>query len=111
MNLEHTKPADIERTSMGIIEAELSSRGIHLEEANAAVVKRVIHTTADFDYAENLRFTPDAVAKGVAALRGGTIVTDTNMALAGISKPALARLGGDAVCFMADPAIAAQAKA
>ena len=111
MNLEHTKPADIERTSMGIIEAELSSRGIHLEEANAAVVKRVIHTTADFDYAENLRFTPDAVAKGVAALRGGTIVTDTNMALAGISKPALARLGGDAVCFMANPAIAAQAKA
>ena len=111
MNLEHIRPADIERTSMGIIETELSARGIRLEEAHAAVVKRVIHTTADFDYAGNLRFTPDAVEKGVAALRGGMIVTDTNMALAGISKPALARLGGEARCFMADPEIAAQAKA
>ena len=66
---------------------------------------------ADFDYAKNLRFTPGAVAAGVAALRAGTpIITDTNMALSGISKPALARLGGSALCYMADADVAAMAK-
>lgn len=109
--MEHIKPAEIERESMKIIGGELTARGIVLEEETAAVVKRVIHTTADFDYAENLRFTPGAVAKGVEALRGGVVVTDTNMALSGVSKPALARLGGTARCFMADPETAEQAKA
>ena len=72
----------------------------------------MIHTTADFDYARNLRFTPGAVAAGVKALRAGTpIITDTNMALAGITKPGLARLGGTALCYMADPEVAALAKA
>ena len=76
------------------------------------MVHRVIHATADFDYAASLRFTPGAAARGAAALAaGGTIVTDTNMALAGVSKPALARLGGAAFCYMADPAVAAAAKA
>ena len=71
----------------------------------------VWHTTADFDYAENLHFTPGAVAAGMAAVRSGvTIITDTNMALAGITKPGLARLGGQVLCFMADPAVAAAAK-
>lgn len=107
----HTKPADIERTSMSIIQQELEERGIVLPQETAAVVKRVIHTTADFDYAENLRFTDGAVARGVEAVRRGcTLVTDTNMALAGVSKPALSRLGGKALCFMAEPAVAAEAK-
>ena len=76
------------------------------------MVKRVIHTTADFDYARNLRFTPGAVAAGVAALQAAApIVTDTNMALSGITKPGLARLGGTALCYMADPEVAALAKA
>lgn len=76
-----------------------------------AVVKRVIHTTADFDYAETLRFTPDAVALGVRALQKGVpIVTDTNMAKAGISKPSLARLGMQVHCFMADEAVAQRAR-
>ncbi len=111
MTPQHHLPADIERTSMGIITAELADRGLEIPPENAAVVKRVIHTTADFDYAENLRFTPGAVAAGVAAVRGGaTIITDTNMALAGITKPGLARLGGQALCFMADPTVAAAAK-
>ena len=75
------------------------------------MVKRVIHTTADFDYAQNLRFTPGAVAAGIAALRSGTpIVTDTTMALAGISKPGLAKLGTTALCYVADPEVAAAAK-
>ena len=77
-----------------------------------AVVKRVIHTTADFDYARNLRFTPHAVEQAVKALHAGAvIVTDTNMALAGITKPGLAKLGGTACCYMADPEVAALAKA
>ena len=72
-----------------------------------AVVRRVIHTTADFDYAKNLRFTPGAVQKAVEALHKGTfLVTDTNMALAGITKPGLAKLGGQAACYMADPEVA-----
>lgn len=110
MSGEHTRPADIERTSMAIISQELEDRGIVLPRETAAVVKRVIHTTADFDYVENLRFTPDAVAKGVQTMRGGVIVTDTNMACAGISKPTLARLGSEAHCFMAEPFIADAAR-
>ena len=112
MTPQHHLPADIERTSMGIITAELAARGLAIPPENAAVVRRVIHTTADFDYAENLRFTPGAAAAGVAAMRAGaTVITDTNMALAGITKPGLAKLGGQALCFMADPAVAAAAKA
>ena len=103
---QHHLPADIERTSLSIITAELEALGLTPPPETAAVVKRVIHTTADFDYAKNLRFTPGAVAAGVAALRDGTpIITDTNMALSGISKPALARLGGSALCYMADPEV------
>ena len=67
MTPQHHLPADIERTSMGIITAELAARGLAVPPENAAVVKRVIHTTADFDYAENLRFTPGAAAAGGTA--------------------------------------------
>lgn len=96
---------------MSIIEAELKERGIALQPATAAVVKRVIHTTADFEYAETLCFTPDAVALGVQALRRGVpIVTDTNMARAGISKPSLQKLGAQVYCFMAEEAVAQQAR-
>ena len=111
MTIQHKLPADIERTSMQIIEKELLQMGIEIPSENDAVVRRVIHTTADFEYARNLRFTPEAVAQGVTALqRGVTIVTDTNMALAGISKPSLAALGTSAQCFMADAAVAEAAK-
>lgn len=110
MKERHTLPADIERTSMAIIERELRDRGISLPAGTEAVVKRVIHTTADFDYAETLRFTPDAVPLGTEAMKGGVIVTDTNMARAGVSKPALARLGGEVHCFMAEPAVAEEAR-
>ena len=111
MTPQHHLPADIERTSMRIITEELARRGLTILPENAAVVKRVIHTTADFDYAQNLQFTPQAVAAGAEAMHAGaTIITDTNMALAGITKPGLAKLGGQALCFMADPAVAAAAK-
>ena len=92
--IRHTLPGDIERTSMAIIRGELSARGVSLPPEAAPVVLRVIHTTADFDYADNLAFTPGAVEAGVAALgRGTPILTDTNMALAGVSKAALEKLG------------------
>ena len=111
MTPQHHLPADIELTSMHIITEELAQRRLEVPPENAAVVKRVIHTTADFDYAQNLHFTPDAVAAGITAMHEGvTIITDTNMALAGITKPGLAKLGGQAMCFMADPAVAAAAK-
>lgn len=109
--MTHHKPADIERTSMAIITAELRQRGITIPPDREAVVKRVIHTTADFDYAANLTFTPQAVARGVEALGKGTaIVTDTNMAKAGISRTALAKLGSQVLCFMAEEDVARQAK-
>ena len=105
-------PGQIERGSMEIIRAELRERGITLPPENEAVILRCIHASADFDYAANLRFTPDAVQKAMEALHGGTdLVTDTNMALAGISKPGLLKLGVSAFCYMAKEQIAERAKA
>ena len=105
-------PGQIERGSMEIIRAELRERGITLQPENEAVILRCIHASADFDYAANLRFTPDAVQKAMEALHGGTdLVTDTNMALAGISKPGLLKLGASAFCYMAKEQIAERAKA
>ena len=105
-------PADIERESMRIIGTELARRGIALSAEHEPVVKRVIHTTADFDYGESLRFTDGAVKAAVKALQAGaTIVTDTNMAKAGVSSTALAKLGGEACCFMSDPDVARDAGA
>ena len=103
-----TDPMQIEKRSMEIIESGLSAG---IPEENRAVVKRVIHCTADFDYAENLIFSENAVQKAVAALRGGCdIVTDTQMALAGINKTAAAKLGCEVHCFMSDPDVAEDAK-
>ena len=110
MKLEHSAPAGIERASMQIIAAELAQKGIEIPPENRAVVLRAIHASADFYYADNLAFTPVAVQAGVAALqKGAAMVTDTNMALAGLSKPSLAKLGAQAVCYMADAAVAAEA--
>ena len=110
---KYVRPADIEKESMRIIEGELNERGIEIPEEHLTVVKRVIHTTADFDYGENLKFTENAVQRSIEALRqGGRIfITDTNMALSGISKPSLAKLDASAICYMADPEIMQQAKA
>ena len=95
---------------MEIITAELGERTFPAEQL--PILKRVIHTTADFDYADNLVFTPGAVAAGLAAIQAGcVIVTDTQMARAGINKKVLERFGGEALCFMSDPDVAAEAKA
>ena len=108
--MELIRPAEIERESMRIIDGELAARGIVLHPELAPVVKRVIHTTADFDYAASLRFSAEAVQQGVAALRGGVIVTDTNMARAGISRAAAEKLGSEVYCYMADETVAVEAK-
>lgn len=110
--MKHERPADIERTSMAIITQELADLGIELPPDEAPVIKRVIHTSADLDYAKNLVFTPNAVRLATDALRRGgqTIITDTNMAKAGVSRVGLEKLGGQVLCFMADPDIAQRAK-
>lgn len=103
-----TDPMEIEKRSMEIIESALPSG---IPEDNKAVVRRVIHCTADFDYAKNLTFSVNAVKKALDALRGGCdIVTDTQMALSGINKAAAAKLGCTVHCFMSDPDVAEQAK-
>lgn len=113
-----TEPSAIERQSFAIIETELKENyGITLDEKIATIVKRVIHTTADFRYAETLYFSEekDGVKDAVTALcdaikSGATIVTDTQMALAGINKKKLALYGGNAVCYMSDGDVADEAK-
>ena len=102
------QPMDIERRSMEIIESELQ---VALPEDIKPIVKRVIHATADFSFAETLHFTPGAVSLMRQMLASGaTVITDTNMALAGISKPALAKLGVSARCFMAEEDVAREAR-
>lgn len=109
MKIEHILPADIEKRSMEIIEEELGE--IQLPAAEKNIIKRVIHTSADFEYARTLRFSSDAVSKGLAAMRQGcTIVTDTNMAYMGISQRGLETLHSTKVCFMADADVARMAK-
>lgn len=106
------KPMDIEKRSFEIISGILAEQGIELDPKNELVIKRVIHTTADFDYVSNLVFSENAVKTGIDALRAGCdVVTDTQMARSGINRSVLAKLGGEAHCFMSDADVAAEAKA
>ena len=105
------QPEEIEQKSFETIDAELLRRGICLPAEEEMITKRVIHTSADFDYAKTLTYSQNAVSVAKELLRNGAdIVTDTNMALAGINKKALAFLGGNAHCFMADEEVARLAK-
>ncbi len=106
----HLRPEEIEAESFRIIEAEV---GPHAwSAAEWPVVRRVIHTSADFDYARTMVFSPGAVACGIAAIRKGRgIVTDTAMALAGIAKPRLQKFGITASCFVTDPEVVREAGA
>lgn len=109
--IEYIRPEEIENRSFAIISEELAARGIVLPADQAPVTKRVIHTTADFDYADTLTYSDGAVEKAVELIKSGAdIVTDTNMAKAGINKKALSRFGGEVHCWMADPEVAAEAK-
>jgi precorrin-8X/cobalt-precorrin-8 methylmutase len=106
--IETISPGEIEKRSFELIEAELTEE---LDPLQKPVIKRVIHTTADFDYVNNLSFSGGVIEKALKALEAGAcIVTDTNMAKAGINKNSLSRFGGEVYCFMADEDVAETAK-
>lgn len=107
--IEFVKPGDIEARSMEIITGELGDTA--WEEPEFSVVRRCIHTSADFDYNINLKFSANACKKGIQALRNGAdIVTDTRMAMSGINKRRLAEYGGQVHCFIDDETVIKEAK-
>lgn len=107
---EQVRPADIEKRSFEIITEELRRKGKILTSGTEPIVKRCIHTSADFDYADNLVFSPGAVGKALEALRqGAPVVTDTQMGKAGVNKRKLAQYGSQAYCFMSDEDVARMA--
>lgn len=112
ISIEHVLPQDIEHRSFEIIEEELNNKGITLDDELAMVIKRAIHTTADFDYAGTLVFSDNALSIAKELIRNGAyVVTDTNMALSGINKKELAKYGAKAMCYMADEEVAKEAAA
>lgn len=111
MELEKVLPSEIEKRSFEIISEELSQTGIVLPDEQASVIKRCIHTSADFDYAQNLAFSEGAIEKALQAIReGASVVTDTQMARSGINKKRLAEYGGEVHCFMSDADVAEEAR-
>jgi precorrin-8X/cobalt-precorrin-8 methylmutase len=109
IQLQNVLPSDIEKRSFEIITQELGD--IALDSKEEPIIKRVIHTSADFDYVDNLCFSENAVDRFQQAIRNGvSIVTDTQMARAGINKKQLARYGGEVYCFMSDEDVAEAAK-
>ena len=109
IELENVKPREIERRSFEIITEELGDR--KLDADKELIIKRCIHTSADFDYADNLCFSEGVVEKAIEAIKkGACIVTDTQMGRSGINKKALARYGGEVYCFMSDEDVAKTAK-
>ena len=103
------EPHEIEKKSMETIVSELNGR--IWPEPTFSVVRRCIHTSADFDYADNLRFSEGAVELGIKLLRSGAkIVTDTKMAYSGINKSRLETYRGSAYCFINDPDVVNIAK-
>lgn len=110
IQLQETLPADIEKRSFEIISEELGD--VELNPLEEPIIKRAIHTSADFDYLENLVFSPGAVEKAMEAVKkGATIVTDTKMAWSGINKKAAEGFGSKVLCFMADEDVRKAAKA
>ncbi len=108
-DIKIVKPMEIEKRSFEIITERLNGRTFGEDKDD--IVKRVIHTSADFDYADNLVFSDGVVEKALEAIKAGaTIVTDTRMAWSGINKKILESFGGQAVCYMSDDDVAAEAK-
>lgn len=109
IKIEHVLPEEIEKRSFEIITKELGD--IRLDEDKASIIKRVIHTTADFDYVQSLCFSDEVVSKARKAIKNGaSIVTDTRMASVGINAKMLESYGGKVYCFMADEDVARKAK-
>ncbi|MCR4694078.1 MAG: precorrin-8X methylmutase [Pseudobutyrivibrio sp.] len=111
-DIEYVLPSEIEKRSFEIIGKELEEMGLVLPKDQEPITKRVIHTSADFDYVNTMRYSNDAIEIARGLIRDGAhIVTDTNMAMAGINKKRLAEYGGAVHCFMAEEDVAAEAKA
>lgn len=111
IELENVLPAEIEKRSFEIIGEELANMGIILDKDKESVIKRAIHTSADFDYAKNLVFSDGVIEKAVKFIRdGASIVTDTQMALSGINKKNFSKYGGKLYNFMLDEDVANMAK-
>lgn len=109
VQLQHVAPQDIEAESFRIITAELGETGLDPREFQ--VIRRIIHATGDFAFAENIRFHPQAIDAGLSAIRAGkNILVDVNMAAAGVSSRLLASFGGKVICRMNEPETAALAK-
>ncbi len=107
--LEQVLPSEIEKRSFAIISEELSRHTFMKEQE--PIIKRVIHTTADFEYADSMYFSEHAVEKALAALqKGACIVSDTTMVQAGIHKKTLHKLGGEAICYIGEEDVAAEAE-
>lgn len=102
------RPEEIEKMSFTIIKSEMKKEH---DEKKLPLIMRAIHTSADFDYEDNLYFSEDVIDKALAAFcEGATIITDTTMALSGINKPALRSLGMEALCYIGDEEVAKRAK-
>lgn len=113
MKIDIVKPHEIEDKSFEIISEiiEKDYPDVIINPEHESIIKRVIHTSADFEYLENIVISDSAVQKATEALKkGAVIVTDTNMAKAGINKTLLAKLGGEVHCYIADEDVAMQAK-
>lgn len=113
MKFDIVAPNEIEKKSFEIISQIIRDEhpNFVVEPKYEAVLKRVIHTSADFEYLYNLAFSDTAVEAGLDALKSGAvIITDTNMAKSGVSKPSLKKLGGEVECFIADEDVAKEAK-
>lgn len=109
IELDNVKPMEIEKRSFEMITQELGDTA--LIPGTEAIVKRCIHTSADFEYANNLAFSEGVVEKAIAAIKNGAcIITDTTMVKAGINKKALAEFGGEVFCFIGDEDVAEIAK-
>lgn len=108
---ECLRPEEIEKRSFEIISQELQDRNIQLDPEKASIIMRCIHSSADFDYVDNLYFSPQAVALMKEALvKSCCIVTDTQMVRSGVNKLAAAKLGVEVFCFMSDEDVAKEAK-
>ena len=102
-------PAAIEAESFRLIDAEVGPHSYDRQQW--PIVRRIIHTTADFDFAATTCFSPEAVAAAIKALRRGEkVLCDTHMVRAGVNKTRLATFGSELVCHVADPDIAREAR-
>lgn len=111
MKIENVKPADIEKRSFEIITETLEETDVDVDPRYAHIIKRCIHTSADFDYAHTMFFSEGVEEKIASVIKsGGYIVTDTKMALSGINKKRIEAYGSKVLCFIGDEDVAAAAK-